>query len=560
MELQWIGVAFVLGFLAKRLGQPPLLGFLAAGFGLELMGESQWLREVIAGALQVSTGALPDLRPDASLNELADLGVLLLLFTIGLKLEVRSVLRPEVWGVTLIHAGLSTIFFGALALGVAATGLSMFAGLNVSTALLLGFSLSFSSTVFAVKVIEERDDMAALYGQVAIGILVVQDLAAVIFLAISEGKVPSVWALGLLLLLPMRGLFHRFMALCGHGEMLVLGGLATALGGAALFGAVDMKPDLGALVAGVLLSGQPKTNELAKSLLGLKDVFLVGFFLTVGLTGLASLTNVLVALALALLVPLKGALFFWMLTRFKLRTRTGLVASLALTNYSEFGLIVGGLAVAKGWLSREWLVTLALALAFSFVVASPINKRAFGVYRRLRGALSRFETKKRVPEEEPVDVGAAEVLVFGMGWVGTGAYELARARVGELVAGFDIDADTVAEQKQAGRRVFLASATDADFWERLHVDRAAVKVVLLAMSSHFENLAAIAMIRAEGFPGLLAASAHFVDEVDALKAAGADLAFHVLAEAGTGLAEHALDRLGIPSDGHASGSTSAPHS
>jgi len=84
--------------------------------------------------------------------------------------------------------------------------------------------------------------------------------------------------------------------------------------------------------------------------------------------------------------------------------------------------------------------------------------------------------------------------------------------------------------------------------------------VLLAMSSHFENLAAIAMIRAEGFPGLLAASAHFVDEVDALKAAGADLAFHVLAEAGTGLAEHALDRLGIPSDGHASGSTSAPHS
>ncbi len=143
MELQWIGVAFVLGFVAKRLGQPPLVGFLIAGFALELFG----------------------LRPDASLRELADVGVLLLLFTIGLKLELRSILMPQVWGVTLIHAAATTLVLGAVALGASALGLSLFASLDLRGAAVLGFALSFSSTVFAVKVLEERDDLTTLYGR-----------------------------------------------------------------------------------------------------------------------------------------------------------------------------------------------------------------------------------------------------------------------------------------------------------------------------------------------------------------------------------------------------------
>jgi glutathione-regulated potassium-efflux system ancillary protein KefC len=546
LEFQWIGVAFVLGFMAKRLGQPPLIGFLAAGFGLELIAESQAVRAALGSAFELfgaSRADVPELRPDASLKELANVGVLLLLFTIGLKLELRSILRPEVWGVTLLHAGLSTVFFGGLVLGVGALGVALFAGISVPMAMLIGFALSFSSTVLAVKVIEERDDMAALYGRVAIGILVVQDLAAVVFLAVSDGKVPSIWALGLLLLIPLRPVFHRMMASTGHGELLVLGGLATALGGAALFSLVHMKPDLGALVAGVLLGGHEKTKELAKSLLGLKDVFLVGFFLTVGLTGLPSLEIMGVALVLALLVPLKGLLYVWLLARFRLRARTSMVAGLALTNYSEFGLIVGGLAVAKGWLPTDWLVTLALALAFSFVLASPLNKQAFELYQRFRERITRWESSVRVPEEQPFDVGVAEVLIFGMGRVGTGAYDLSLSRVGEAVVGFDIDSDAIDAHTAAGRRVFRASATDADFWERLHIDRERVRAVMLAMSSHVESLVAIRLIRAEGFPGLLVASAHFADEMDELREAGADKVFHVMAEAGTGLAEHALDHL-----------------
>lgn len=522
MELQWIGVAFALGFVVRRLGQPPLIGFLGAGFVLELLG----------------------LRPDDSLRELADLGVQLLLFAIGLKLDLPSVLRPQVWGVTLLHmAGVTATFIG-LALGLGAIGVPALAGLDLRAAALVAFAASFSSTVYVVKVLEERDDMGAVYGRIAIGILVVQDLAAVIFLAASSGKLPSPWALGLLALVPLRPLIHRALSLVGHGELLVLAGLAATLGGASLFELVGMKGDLGALTAGVLLGSHPKTDELAKALIGLKDVFLVGFFLSVGLTGLPTLETTLVGVGLVLLAPLKGLLFFVLLARFHLRARSSLFAAASLGNYSEFGLIVGALAAAKGWLSPDWLVIFATALALSFLASSPLNTRTYALYQKLRDRLARFETSVHVAEERPVDASDAKVLVFGMGRVGAGAYDALVERYEGSVIGFDLDVDVFERNLAEGRRVVLASATDADFWERLHVDPTRIELVVLAMSSHSENLAAIELLRTSSCRGVIAATARYADELEELRAAGSDVAFNVLAEAGVGLVRHALDAVG----------------
>ena len=521
MELQWIGVAFALGFLVLRLGQPPLLGFLAAGFLLELLGA----------------------RPDASLRELSDVGVQLLLFSIGLKLDLKSVLRPQVWAVTLIHLVAVTSVLAALALGLGALGLGALGSLDLRAAALVAFAASFSSTVYVVKVLEERDDLGAIYGRIAIGILVVQDLAAVIFLAASSGKLPSPWAVCLFGLIPARPVLHRALAAVGHGELLVLSGLAATLGGAALFELVGMKGDLGALAAGVVLGGHPKTNELAKSLLGLKDVLLVGFFLSVGLTGLPTLETTLIGVGLVVLAPLKGLLFFWLLTRFDMRARSSLFAAASLGNYSEFGLIVGALAASKGWLSSEWLVVFATALALSFLASSPVNARTYALYQRVRDRLARFETARTIPEESPVDASFARALVFGMGRVGSGAYDALRHRFEGAVVGFDVDPDVIADNVTLGRRVVQAGATDPDFWERLHVDRARVEISLLAMSSHVENLGAIEMLRGQGYRGVIAASARHADELEQLRETGADVTFHVLGEAGAGLVRHALEAL-----------------
>ena len=275
----WIAVAYLLGFLASQIGLPPLVGFLLAGFTLSSLGAS-------GGAF---------------LNEMADVGVTLLLFTIGLKLNVRQLLRPEVWGVATAHMVATTLGVAILVWMLAGLGLAMLSEMTPATALLLAFALSFSSTVFAVKVFEDKGGMGSHYGRVAIGVLIVQDIAAVVFLAASTQKLPSPWAVGLLVgLFVARPLLLALLKRAGHGELLVLFGLVLALGGSGLFELVGLKGDLGALFFGVLLAQHDKAGELAKSLLSLKDLFLVGFFLSIGMAVTLSTDTVIMSLVLML--------------------------------------------------------------------------------------------------------------------------------------------------------------------------------------------------------------------------------------------------------------------
>ena len=166
MVAAMIVTAFVLGLAARFVGLPPMVGFLAAGFVLNAMG--------------VEGGP--------GLDRIADLGVQLLLFSIGLKLDLRSLLKPQIWATASIHMGITVGLFAALIQLLAVVGLAAFAGLDWTTSLLLAFAFSFSSTVFAVKAFDEKGESSSLPARVAIGILIVQDLFAVIFLTASKGE------------------------------------------------------------------------------------------------------------------------------------------------------------------------------------------------------------------------------------------------------------------------------------------------------------------------------------------------------------------------------------
>ncbi len=521
MDLTWIGIAFFFGLAVKQLGQAPLLGFLAAGFLMKQLG----------------------LKVDPSLTTLSNIGVQLLLFAIGLKLDLPSLLRPHVLGTSLLHTVLFTAISAVALAAPMALGVAPFAALAPIGVVAIAFVGCFSSTLFSVKILEDRENMNALYGRVLIGILVVQDLVAVAFLAVTKGTVPSPWALGLFGLPLLRPVFGRLLTWAGHRELLVLAGLALTLGGAQLFGLVGVKEDLGPLVAGAIVGGMPKAKELSAALLSIKDLLLVGFFVTIGLTGAPSLADLGVAAGLALLLPVKGVLYMVLFTRFGLRSRSAWLASLGLTPYSEFGLIVCSVAVTKGWLEPTWLVTLALAMGVSFVPLSLLNRRAFELYAAYREWFTRLERQTPIPEEQPVRVGSARVLVFGLGEVGAYAYERARGLVGDQdLVGFDVDEQVVKTMASEGRRVFEASATDADFWARLEIDPQRVELVMLAIDSHEENMAAVAQLRGAGYRGTIAATASYDDEVDELRAHGVDVAFHKLADAGPAFAAAALER------------------
>ena len=134
-----------------------------------------------------------------------------------------------------------------------------------------------------------------------------------------------------------------------------------------------MKADLGALILGMMMSGHPRASELAKSLFNLKELFLVCFFLNIGLSEQPSLQGLMLALLLLALLPLKGLLYFGIFHGFKFRIRTSLFATLTLFNYSEFGLIVGGIAYKLGMIPGSVLVGLAIAVSLSFVIAAIFN-------------------------------------------------------------------------------------------------------------------------------------------------------------------------------------------
>jgi predicted Kef-type K+ transport protein len=524
MDPVFITIAFILGFLVRQVGLPPLVGFLAAGFVLHGFG----------------------FEGGEGLQLIADLGVTLLLFSIGLKLQIKNLAKPEVWAGSSLHMLVTVGVFGVAIFLLGRAGLPFFADLDLPLAILIAFALSFSSTVFAVKILEEKAEMSAMHGKVSIGILIMQDIFAVIFLTVSLGKVPSAWALLVpLALWGLRPVLFGLADRSGHGELLLLFSLFVALVvGAGGFELVGLKADLGALVLGVLMAGHEKSSEMAKTLLGLKDLFLVGFFLTIGLSGAPSLAALGMAALLVMVVPLKTAFFFALLTRFKLRARSSLLASLSLANYSEFGLIVAAVGASNGWLNSEWLVIIAVALAISFVIASPLNTSADALYRRYRDKLQRFEMATRHPDDQPIDPGNATIGIFGMGRIGTMAYDFLRDKYGDTVIGFDFSADKVRMHREVGRRVVYGDPTDPDFWSRFSPRPGhEARLIMLAMPKHVSNLVVARQMLEKGYAGMLAATAPFDDQVEELRETGVHAAFNFYNEAGLGFAEHAWSIL-----------------
>ena len=511
-------IAFAAGLIFRRLGYPPLIGFLLAGFA----------------AHEAGVGDI------ATIRTLADIGITLLLFTIGLKLNLKELSQIQVWGTATIH------MFVAVLLTVPAI---MLAGhlfpvlaLESHTATwALAFALSFSSTVFAVKIFEERGENAALHAAIAIGILIVQDIFAVCFLVFTAEKPPSLWALGLLALPLLRPILNAILKRAGHGELLVLFGVAAALGAYELFELVDLKGGLGALIVGVMLGQSPKSVELYKSLVALKDLFLIGFFLQIGFFGLPSAEMFLVALALNLLLFIRPLIYYALLTWFGLRARTAYVTGVALFNYSEFGLIVAAIAVTSGMLSDDWLTTLAVAMALSFFISTLFNTRVHDLYSFISGFLQRFQRSERLARERKVSLAGAEIVVLGMGRVGVGAYETLMAEFGNVVVGVEENIDKARQRAEEGYRCVPGDASDYDFW----VDAALAKrrMLLVSLSNHRENLVVVNMAKRFNYQGILAVISRYPDQKVELEALGC-VTFNLYAEAGHGFAEHVLRQTG----------------
>jgi len=525
MDPLWIVFAFGFGFTVKQIGLPPMVGFLLAGFALNVFG----------------------VQNSPVLEHIADFGVLLLLFTIGLKIRIKNFLRPEIWAGSSLHMLITTLIFGVIILTLATLGFSKFTSLDLSSSFLIGFALSFSSTIFAVKILEETGSMTTTHGRVAIGILVMQDIFAVIFLTLSSGQTPSPWSLALLLLIFVPKLIQNkklsfILNKTGHGELLILLGVLLPLAGASLFEVAGLKPDLGALVFGILLADHARSKELANTMMGFKDLFLVGFFLTIGLSGVPSLEAFGIALFLSLLMPLKIVLYFILFTRFKLRARTSVLSAFSLANYSEFGLIVGAAGVASGWISMEWLIIFAMALSITIIMASPLNMASQRIYAYLQPYLLRYETKERLAEDEPIVFSNEEVIVFGMGRTGAEVYRVMEQEHKKVVLGIDINLNTINKHEADGYNVLQGDVNDLNFWQRINMSKN-LPLVILTTPNHSTHMHVIEQLNQIHCNIQVAAISRYDDELKELQAAGVQVVFNLYEEAGFGFAEHIYTQI-----------------
>lgn len=374
-------LAFVFGMLALRLKLSPLVGYLLAG--------------VVVGPFT------PGWVADASLaSQLAEIGVILLMFGVGLHFSPADLLRVRKVAVP----GALVQIAAATALG---WGVGRLMGLPDIEAALMGFALSVASTVVLLRALEERKAVKTQTGQVAVGWLIVEDLVMVVALVLipliaAAGATPDPVAIaksvgGTLLGV---GVFIAFMLIVGgralpwllikiahtrSRELFTLGVLAIALGIAyvayAVFGASFA---LGAFIAGVVLNGTPLGHNAAERSLPLRDAFAVLFFVSVGMLfdpRVLVQQPLAVAAVVAIIVVGKSLAALAITTAFKLERRSSLMIAASLAQIGEFSFILAGVGLKLEALSRP-THDLILAGALISIVLNPF---VFKLAERLSG-------------------------------------------------------------------------------------------------------------------------------------------------------------------------------
>ena len=510
--LIWIAGAWGAGQIARWLALPPLVGYLTAG------------------ALFTANG-LGDV--EHWLDVPAEIGVELLLFAIGLKMNPKSIFRFDVAFGTILHLILSAMILA----------LALTQPLSLEMKIALALTLGFSSTVVAAKGLEARREIRAFHGRLSISILVLQDLVAVTLLAIGGDSAPSPFALGLLAIPLATPILRKALdRLSPEPELHLLVGVLIALVlGAQLFKAVGVSGELGALVMGMVFANHPVAKGIANYLWGIRELLLIAFFLRVGMQVPLDIQVVMDALPLLILLPVKLCVLFGLLLWIRLRSYTAFLMSITLFSYSEFALIVAAAWADSGLIPASVLSVIAVAVTLSFVISAPLNRFAHELYERYENVLTHFERTDRHPDEQPLTLGGAHVLVIGMGRIGTAVFD-SLTNDGEKVVGIDADPGKLESHRQAGRRVVFADAEDPGFWNNLRFGR--LEAIVLTMPEPEAQCWATTRLRDRGFEGVIAVSTRSRHTVARVEEAGANLIYDAHDAAGLGLGKAVLTCLG----------------
>ncbi|MFU8817020.1 MAG: cation:proton antiporter [Pseudomonadales bacterium] len=516
-------LAAAIGFVGLLLRQPLIVSFIAAG--------------ILAGP-----SAFGIVHSEDQIELLAALGIALLLFLVGLKLDLKLV---RTLGSVALLTGLGQVAFTSLfgfLLGLAL-------GLDVITSVYVAVALTFSSTIIIIKLLSDKREIDSLHGRIAVGFLIVQDLVVVIAMialsAIGVGAatddaltdVLRVFGYGALMLGGV-ALFIRYAAnplverLSTSPELLV----SFAIGWAALLAALGhyfgFGKELGGLLAGVSLASTPFREAIAARLAPLRDFLLLFFFIALGtsldMTILGA--SVYPALVLSLFVLIGNPLIVLAIMGLMgYSRRTGFLAGLTVAQISEFSLIFMAMGVALGHVTDQALGLVTLVGLITIAASTYMITYSHELYARLGPALGLFERSHPYREAEGITPPSTphDVVVFGLGRYGLAMAEELR-RAGLRILGVDFNPGAVRYARGRGFDVAFGDATDPEILAHLPLD--GVRWVVLAVPEHETGIthqdprhSLIQGLDELGFTGRIAVSTHDEAHAASLQAAGADL-------------------------------------
>lgn len=534
------------GFVGLLLRQPLIVSFIAVG--------------ILAGP-----SGLDIARSDEQIDLLAELGIAVLLFLVGLKLDFTLV---RTLGPVALVTGLGQVIFTTIFGFLIALGL----GLDARTALYVAIALTFSSTIIIVKLLSDKREIDSLHGRIALGFLIVQDVVVVIAMitlsAIGVGgagdgalsDVLAVLGYGLAMLAAV-AVFIRFIAnplverLSRAPELLV----SFAIGWAALLAAVGhylgFGKELGGLLAGVSLASTPFREAIAARLASLRDFLLLFFFIALGASLDLSVLGASVwpAVILSLFVLIGNPLIVLaIMGAMGYRKRTGFLAGLTVAQISEFSLIFMAMGVTIGHVAEEALGLVTLVGLVTIAASTYMITYSHWIYDRLEPLLGVFERRRVADarEDKPEDASAHDVVLFGLGRYGLGIGSSLKD-AGLRVLGIDFSPDAVRHAKSRGFDVLFGDATDPEFLGHLPLRQA--KWIVLAVPEHDIGLthddprrALLRAVRDLGFAGKVAVAAHRQTSVDDLTRGGADLVLMPYRDAAIAAAGMILGRETAP--------------
>lgn len=503
-------ILIVLGisFIMRLFKQPLIIGYIISG--------------ILIGPLFLNFALSGE-----TLSTFSQIGVAFLLFIVGLHLNPKVV--KEVGKISVI-TGVGQVIFTSL-IGYF---ICLLLGFSNITSIYIAIALTFSSTIIIMKLLSDKEALDKLYGRISIGFLLVQDLIAIIILIVvsSFSGGTNSWNFILMLLIKGIGAFSLLFVFSYYvlpklnsffeksQEFLFVFAIAWGFGLSALFLYIGFSIEVGALMAGILLSMFPYSYEVSSRLRPLRDFFIISFFIVLGSQMIFADMQSMVfpAIILSLFILLGNPLIvIFLMGRLGYSKSTGFMAGLTVAQISEFSLILIALGVKVGHLSNEILSFVAIVGLITIAGSTYLMIYSDKIYPYFSKYLSIFERKKI--KEKNISEKNYEYVLFGENRIGFSIMKsFMNMKKNYLVV--DFNPERVKKLCSKGVSCIYGDVSNVEFLDELKLHKA--KLIVSTIPEKDVNLTLLNLIHKRNKEGILIVTARHISDAFDLYKAGAD--------------------------------------